>query len=261
MPVPSSGEVRFSAIGTEFEDSNPIRLSHYFKNILTVNTNHISSFPNSFNEFRLSLFRGKEKFIEDQGSDLYPPTPQQTNFADLGINLNDGNTINNYRTNTNYEIISGLRAKNITYTLDNDVLFDNRTEEQNNHGFYALSSATQNNYKTFPDLIIQARAGDSLELTARIVAKSGYSEKCKLWFWDHSILKWKHIETKNATLNSPYTYYYAAYRTYYYHYYHDYVFIYKIPDDTPPGNYGIAFACEYSSGYRSWKSYSLHVWE
>ena len=70
MSIPTTGELRFSAIGTEFQDTHPIRLSHYFKNIPTIDTTHIntenyplSPFPDSFNEFRLSLFRGKEKDI------------------------------------------------------------------------------------------------------------------------------------------------------------------------------------------------------
>lgn len=62
MPVPDTGELRFSAIATEFEDSYPIRLSDYFKdNNSTIDTSHISSFPDTGNLFRLSLFRGKQR--------------------------------------------------------------------------------------------------------------------------------------------------------------------------------------------------------
>ena len=62
MPVPDTDEVRFSEIAKEFEDNDPIRLSDYFKdNNSTIDTSHISSFPDTDNPFSLTLFRGKQR--------------------------------------------------------------------------------------------------------------------------------------------------------------------------------------------------------
>lgn len=90
MPaLPTTGEIRFSAIGTEFSDpysltdsARTIRLSHYYKNIQDIPTNHISTFPDSFNRFNLALFRGKERFIEESSSPEIAPTDAQSTVTD-----------------------------------------------------------------------------------------------------------------------------------------------------------------------------------
>lgn len=91
MPaLPTTGEIRFSAIGTEFSDpysltdnTKTIRLSHYYKNIQDITTNHINTFPDSFDEFRLISFRGKERFIEESSDDEeLAPTDAQSSITD-----------------------------------------------------------------------------------------------------------------------------------------------------------------------------------
>jgi hypothetical protein len=106
MPaLPTTGEIRFSAIGTEFSDpysetdsTKTIRLSHYYTNIPSVggndgiDTTHLATdanppvqdpFPMSFNPFSLELFRGKERFIEDSGDNEEPaPTDAQSTVID-----------------------------------------------------------------------------------------------------------------------------------------------------------------------------------
>jgi hypothetical protein len=82
MPVPDTDEVRFSAIATEFQDSHPIRLSHYFKNNSVINTSHISSFPDKGNQFRLTLFRGKQRY-----NDVIETTTLYTDLQSLRTEL------------------------------------------------------------------------------------------------------------------------------------------------------------------------------
>ena len=88
--VPKTGEIRFSDIGTEFSDpysltdnTKTIRLSHYYKNIQDITTNHINTFPDSFDEFRLISFREKKRFIEESSDDEeLAPTDAQSSITD-----------------------------------------------------------------------------------------------------------------------------------------------------------------------------------
>lgn len=223
MPVPTTGELRFSAIATEFQDTHPIRLSHYFKNNSVINTSHISSFPNTYNEFRLSLFYGKDN--NSDGSDIVPEpveSPTKPIAGDLG-------------STTNYEIITGLYANNTTRS-EGTTTFDNRG---------ATGRGSSNNV-SYPNLIIQARPGDVINLIGRINTDGNYREYCEFWVW---------LEGSWSRFASPVAQFYGN---------RDFSVYYTIPDNTIPGNYNFAVACSYytlgSSNYRSWKSYSLHVW-
>jgi len=218
MPVPDTNEVRFSAIGTEFQDSNPIRLSHYFRNISTVDTSHISSFPNSFNEFRISSFRGKEKEYIPGGA----PTPVASSIPGASGGLGS----------ISFEIINGLYANNETRS-EGTTSFDNRgTGGDNNH--------------SYPNLIIQAKPGDVINLIGRINTSGNYTEYCEFWVWLGG--SWSRFSSPVASFSGN----------------RDFSVNYTIPTGTSAGNYAFAVACSYSSlgatSYRSWKSYSLHVW-
>jgi hypothetical protein len=243
MPaLPTTGEIRFSAIGTEFSDpysltdnTKTIRLSHYYKNIQDIPTNHIDTFPNTFNEFRLTLFRGKERFIEESGDDQdsgppNPPNPttHPTGYGDFGI--------------CSYEMITGMYANNTTRT-EGTTTFDNRGATS--RPSYPTNNKT-NNYLKYEHLIIQAKPGDVLNLIGRINTSSNYTEYCEFWVWLGS---WSRFAEPNAK--------FAGDR--------DFSVNYTIPLNTAAGNYALAVACSYAktynANYRSWKSYSLEVWK
>lgn len=67
MPLQTTGIIKFSDIAAEFEDTHPIRIVRYYKDknwVLNrrVITSHISTFPKTWDPFRLSLFYGTAKF-------------------------------------------------------------------------------------------------------------------------------------------------------------------------------------------------------
>lgn len=220
MPVPDTGELRFSVIATEFEDDNPIRLSHYFKNVTTVDTSYISSFPNTFNEFKLSLFRGKKKG---------PPTPVASSIPD-----HEGLVGTTY-----FEIITGLYANNITRS-EGTTSFDNR----------GTTDVDSDNNVSYPNLIIQAKPGDVINLIGRVKSKWRSTQICEFWVWLGS--SWSNFESLEASFGGSTQYN------------NDFSVNYTIPPSTVAGNYAFAvasYAKGYPHQYRSWKSYSLHVWE
>lgn len=237
MPVlPTTGEIRFSAIGTEFEDeysltdnNKTIRLSHYYANIQDIPTNHINTFPDSFNEFKLSLFHGKAKFVEEDSDDEVsgPPNPPiQT--GNKGVSGGLGN-------NTGYEIITGMYANNTSRT-EGTTSFDNRG------GAGRWSSGNV----AYMNLIIQAKPGDVLNLIGRINTNGNFKEYCEFWVWLGS---WSRFTAPQATFRGN----------------RDFNVNYTIPSSTVAGNYALAVVCSWSYAgnpyYRSWKSYSLQVWE
>jgi hypothetical protein len=236
MPaLPTTGEIRFSAIGTEFSDpysltdnTKTIRLSHYYKNIQDIPTNHIDTFPNTFNEFRLTLFRGKERFIEESGDDQDSGPPNPPNQTP-----NKG-TYGNITGSTSWEIITGLYANNTSRT-EGTTSFDNRG---------AAGRGSSNNV-AYMNLIIQAKPGDVLNLIGRINTSSNYTEYCEFWVWLGS---WSRFAEPHATFSGD----------------RDFNVNYTIPSNTVAGNYALAVACSYlslnSSSNRSWKSYSLEIW-
>ena len=239
MPaLPTTGEIRFSAIGTEFSDpysltdnTKTIRLSHYYKNIQDITTNHINTFPDSFDEFRLISFRGKERFIEESSDDeelapTGPPNPPNQT-------PNKG-TSGNIKGSTYYEIITGLYANNTSRT-EGTTSFDNR----------GAAGRNSSNNVAYMNLIIQAKPGDVLNLIGRINTSGTYREYCEFWVWLGS---WSRFTSPNASFRGN----------------KDFSVNYTIPSNTVAGNYALAVACSYSSvgssSYRSWKSYSLEVW-
>lgn len=137
--------------------------------------------------------------------------------------------------NTGYEIITGLYANNTSRT-DGTTSFDNR----------GTTSRGSLNNVPYPSLIIQAKPGDVLNLIGRINTSGNYNEYCEFWVWLGS--SWSRFTSQNATFVGD----------------RNFSVNYTIPSNTAAGNYALAVACSYgslgSSSYRSWKSYSLHVW-
>ena len=185
-------------------------------------------FPDSFNHFNLALFRGKDRFIEEEIDDEVsgpPNPPNETGIKGVSGPLGD---------NTLYEIITGLYANNTTRT-EGTTSFDNR----------GTAGRGSSNNVAYMNLIIQAKPGDVLNLIGRINTNGSYKEYCEFWVWFGS---WSRFAAPNATFNGN----------------KDFNVNYTIPSTTPAGNYALAVACSFniveSYSYRSWKSYSLEVW-
>jgi len=137
--------------------------------------------------------------------------------------------------NTGYEIITGLYANNTTRS-EGTTSFDNRG---------ATGRGSSNNV-SYSNLIIQAKPGDTLNLIGRINTSGYYKEYCEFWVWLGG--SWSRFTAPNASFSGN----------------RDFSVNYTIPSSTSAGNYALAVACSYynlgASTYRSWKSYSLHVW-
>jgi hypothetical protein len=174
MPMPDVGdELRFSRIGTEFEDSNPIRLSHYFKNNSVINTSHISSFPDTYNEFKLSFFYGVSKEVVVDSS----PTNNQSTITDwIG---GDGNS--------SIEWLHGVRILN------------NRTTKENESEILDVNELTRGKVSGRDDRrekIIHARSGDTLRITGVIRVSSYFSDRRRISVYYKGISTgWNHIGT------------------------------------------------------------------
>lgn len=63
MVIPSSGQISFQDIQTEFGGNNPIGLNEYYADDTAGYTAGISGIPNIGSEIKLSQFRGKQKPI------------------------------------------------------------------------------------------------------------------------------------------------------------------------------------------------------
>lgn len=153
-----------------------------------------------------------------------PPAPVASSIPDPPVKV--GN-------NTAWEIITGLYASNTTRS-EGTTTFDNR-------GATVRGSSGNVSY---PNLIIQAKPGDVINLIGRINTGGNYKVYCEFWVWLGG--SWSKFASPDATFSGN----------------NNFSVNYTIPTGTPADNYVFAVSCvnkEYSS-YRSWKSYSLHVW-
>ena len=136
---------------------------------------------------------------------------------------------------TGYEIVRGLYANNTTRS-EGTTSFDHRN---------GTNRGSSNDVK-YANLIIQAKPGDTLNLISRLQTGGNYREYAEFWVWLGG--SWSRFTAPNATFSGN----------------RDFNVNYTIPSNTSAGNYALAVACSYnslgSSSYRSWKSYSLHVW-
>ena len=251
LGIAEFGEIRFSAIGTEFSDpysltdsTQTIRLSHYYKNIQDIPTNHINTFPNSFDEFRLILFHGKKRFIEESSDDEEPissPPPPEESFDSSGnpMKMQGG------WGKTFWEYTKGLEITNLT-------------GRDRNHPNNYFNRMTDNDATTpvryLPQYIIQAQAGDILQINSQ-QKTAGYAH-VSIWIWINGWMGGKEVE-----VDGEHPYYKKTTATYY-------SFPkYQIPMTTPPGKYAIGFSVSWAGRgvddeyYRSWRQYSLQVWE
>lgn len=63
MVIPSTGQISFLDVQTEFGGDNPIILSEYYSDATTGYTSSLTEFPNIGEPISLSLFRGKQKLV------------------------------------------------------------------------------------------------------------------------------------------------------------------------------------------------------
>ena len=262
MPaLPTTGEIRFSAIGTEFSDpysltdsTKTIRLSHYYTNIPDIKTTHLAvdynppppdppfptQLPNKdYPLFKLSFFRGKERFIEDSGGGGGgEENPWDTK---LTANLNSFGNGRGSGGRTYYEILSGVKGENLDREVDKGGLgFDNLGTHTYSDSPY---TSTANNQHYYPDLVLQGTNGDSIKITAHISKRYSDSHIVKFWFYKvFDKTGWRIESTTPSSTATTLTY------------------TFDIPDDVSSGAYAIGVSIEYSETYRSWKSYSFHIW-
>lgn len=277
MPLSSSGIIKFSDIGIEFGDTNPIKLSDYFKDFSAIYTRHIDIFPShpvilahNFPQYhspfppsesgpiKLSIFRNVSVGVG--GGSWKDGDPSTLTTAPTAVSSSlSTNTIGNVDTgfigtDSTYEIITGLKAFNLDRT--DGTTIDNR-------GAAALGSSLN---EIYPNEIIQAKRGDRIRMTGNVktrwvasshplfAASSGSTVNCEFWiiykphndYIESSGWKNKNIQTEYRVTTSGRDVEYDLY----------------LRHDIEPGNYAIAVVCNRTSGtkYRSWKSYSLHVW-
>jgi hypothetical protein len=103
-----------------------------------------------------------------------------------------------------------------------------------------------NNYTYYEDVIIQARPGDTLELFARLESTLDIYYVTFWIFLDNNIRYWRPIRTLNSNIIGI----------------KDFTIRYDIPDNTLPGNYGIAVSSHTTANKNvntSWRAYSLHI--
>ena len=230
-PLPMTGEIKFSAIGQEFEDeysltddTKTIRLSHYYKDINHIPTNHISKFPTTFNPFKLSLFRGEEN---ESSIVIIPPSPidaQSTitswseDFSNSGIEWLDGVTINNNR-NTQQHAKERLEPINDINRGKVSTRDDRRSQ------------------------IIHARSGDTLTITGKIKVSS-YAEDTRRisgYYKGPNNNNWITFATSNGQPgNATHTITFSNF--------------------PPVGIYAIVIAGYYNNYYGSQKKYTLEIW-
>lgn len=210
MVLQSSGAISLYDIQTEFGGSTPISMSEYYGAASGIPSSGSISFSNFYGKSALSSG---------------PPTPVASSIPDRSGSVGI----------TSYEIVRGLYANNLTRS-DGTTSFDER---------YATDIGSSNDVK-YPNIIIQAKPGDTLNLISLLYTTGNYKEYSEFWVWLGS--SWSIFASPYETFSGPYLF----------------DVNYTIPSDTPAGNYALAVACSYynlgSSTYRSWKSYSLHVW-
>jgi len=186
MPaLPTTGEIRFSAIGTEFSDpysltdsTKTIRLSHYYKNIQDITTNHINTFPDSFDEFRLISFRGKERFNEELA-----PTDAQSTVSDW-IGGNEENK-------SNVEWLHGVKIDVNRTTKEHATERLGPIDELNRGKVSARDDRRSEK--------IHARITDKLTITGviRVAGWENDSRRISVYLKKPGYIQWRHLESSN----------------------------------------------------------------
>ena len=215
MVLQSSGLISFLNIGNEFGDAKPIKLSDYYLNSASGYTTGVSGIPNSGALISVSMFRGKERKTI--------PTPVQTVFSGTYAWIGGG-----YNTTV---WLTGCQGQNLSRT---------GVSVFNNIGAYG-EYRTPTVYS--PQLILQARAGDTIRFSVNIGKNSSFNELIRAYI---------NFGGGYYQIGNTLTVYYPATSTV------DYV----IPAGTPPGNYGLCGECvnQDDARFKTVNYYSLHIY-
>lgn len=218
MVLQSSGVISFGNIQTEFGGVNPIDLSEYYQNNANGYTSGVSGIPNTGSTLTVSQFYGKAKVVSSG-----PPAPVQTVFTGTYAWVGGGSTY--------YEWLTGCAGTNSSRTGVST--FNNiGTQGQNRAGAIY-----------YPELILQARAGDTIVFTINMNTLYGDYEHIRGWV----NLGAGYFQIGEIWVNGSY----------------QFAISYTIPVGTPAGNYALSALNDYGYGdgsYRSVNYYSLHVY-
>ena len=215
MALPATGAIKFTQMQSVFGGTNPISFSEYYLNSVTGYTGGTAGIPNTGTKISVSNFYGKSKVAG-------VPTPVQTNF--VGTYVLGGNG------NTSYEWLTGCSGTNSSRTGVST--FNNiGSQGQNRAGliYYA-------------NLILQARAGDTIVFTVNVNTAYGDTENIQAF----ANLGAGYFGIGNVVLGGG----------------GNLTVNYVIPIGTTAGNYALAGINDWSSGssYRSISAYSLHIY-
>jgi len=218
MVLQSSGVISFGNIQTEFGGVNPTDFSEYYQNNVSGYTNGVSGIPITGTTISASQFYGKAKVVSSG-----PPAPVQTVFTGTYAWVGGGGTY--------YEWLTGCAGTNSSRTGVST--FNNiGTQGQNRAGAIY-----------YPELILQARAGDTIVFTININTLYGDYEHIRGWV----NLGAGYFQIGDIWVNGGY----------------QFAISYTIPVGTPAGNYALCGMNDYGyqdGSYRSVNYYSLHVY-
>jgi hypothetical protein len=222
MSLPASGQINISQLQNVMGGANPIYLSEYYQNASSGYTSGVTGIPNIGSTIRISNFYGKSKSSGGGGSTV--PTPVQTVFTGTYVWSGGGSTT--------YEWVSGCSGTNASRT---------GVRTFNNIGVYGQY---RTNTIYHPELILQARAGDTITFSVNMRATAAYTELIRAFInlgGGYYQIGSVTVASTNYTLTVNYV----------------------IPSGTAAGNYALCGMNDYASAdgsYRSVNYYSLHIW-
>ena len=234
----TSGAISLSNIQSEFGGSNPISISEYVRGgSLVPDSIANSAIPTSLSNISFSDFYGSSSAPPGP---LPPPKAVRSNLESFGV---DGG-----RGNTGYEIVTGIIFSNNTKYLNvegDNFYFD---DSDNAPGANRLNGSNT----VYTNLIGQAEPGDEIHINAHAYTSYPYYEYFEFYHYNLNGRSGWYRFANSGRVSVPPS---GLRRT----------ANFTIAADTPPGNYAIAVALSYSSlgssSYRSWRSYSLHVYD
>jgi len=242
MPLQTSGAISMSDIQNEFGGSNPISIVEYLRGgaaflpILVPDTPANSNIPTTANYQTDGISLG-----DFYGGDVTtgPPDPVRSKLESFGASGGRGNT--------NYEIVTGIIFEN--QTTSNPPYLP--TVWFNDQGPGSPGNSLRGSNTVYTDRIGQAQPGDRIFIEAHAYTSSTYSEYFEFYHYNlNGQSGWYRFANSGRVSVPPSGLKRSTTLT--------------IASNTPPGNYAIAVALSYSSlgatTYRSWRSYSLHVW-
>lgn len=155
MPLQSSGPISFANIQTEFGGTNPIGINEYYLNGSSgyVSGSGAVGIPTS-GQISINQFYGKSKVVTNT-----VPTPVATNF--VGTYAHPGY----YPLGSVIDVITGSSGANLSRT---------GVSTFNNIGTYSLTNKPSI-LQYFPNLILQARSGDTIEIRVNWTKQGTFS--------------------------------------------------------------------------------------